>query len=382
MRIGIVCHPSIGGSGLIATQLGVGLAQKGHEVHFISRTRPFKLEENLKNVFFHCVEGIEYPLFDTALYTFSLTAKIVEVVSLHQLDVVHAHYSIPHSLCAFLASEISEIKFPTITTIHGTDVTIVGQDKPLYPLNEFSINKSTIVTTVSNFQRQYIKTHFDIKKSIEVIHNFVDIHSFTPKNFCRSVRQSFAEDDEKILMHISNFRSVKNTATVISVFQLVHQKIKSRLVLLGSGPDIEKIKALGTELDLLDKITFLGDINHVETILPIADCVIQPSFNESFSMVVLEAMACAVPTVSSNVDGIPEVVDEGVTGFMADPDDIVGLVSPILELFRNETLRAEIGNNGRKRAETMFNWDSKVNQYIDCYERAIGQSLKNECRVN
>lgn len=371
MRIGIVCHPSIGGSGLIATQLGIGLAEKGHEVHFISRTRPFKLDENLDNVFFHCVEEIEYPLFDTALYTFSLTAKIVEVVAQHHLDVVHAHYSIPHSLCAFLASEISAFKFPTITTIHGTDVTIVGQDKPLYPLNEFSINQSSVVTTVSSFQRKYIKSHFDIKNPIDVIHNFVDINSFNPNNFSLRTRQSFAEDDEKILMHISNFRPVKNTSAVISAFQLVQQKIKSRLVLLGSGPDLEKMKALGKELGLINNITFLGDITHVEDVLPIADCVIQPSFNESFSMVVLEAMACSVPTVSSNVDGIPEVVDEGVTGFMVDPDDIVGLASPIIELFSNEALRIDMGKQGRKRAEIVFSWDSKVNQYIECYEKAL-----------
>lgn len=370
MRIGIVCHPTIGGSGLIATQLGIGLARLGHEVHFISHTRPFKLVDE-KGIFFHCVEGIDYPLFDDPLYTFALTAKIVEVVERFDLDLVHAHYSIPHSLCAYLASEITTNKFPTVTTIHGTDVTVVGQDKPLYPLNRFSINKSTVVTTVSNFQRQYTKQEFNISKSIEVINNFIDLDVFSPKHASKERRAMIAADDEKILMHISNFRPVKNTDVVIKAFHMVQAKVNARLVLLGNGPDLIKIKQQCQQLGISDKVTFLGSVMHVEDIIPNADCIFQPSYHESFSMVALEAMACGVPTVTSNADGIPEVVEQGKSGFMSEPNDILAMSNHIIEIFRDARLQQSLGEYGRKRAEQKFAWSDKISEYLKCYENAI-----------
>ncbi len=355
----------------MATQLGLGLAQMGHEVHFISRTRPFKLLEGCKNVFFHRVEPIDYPLFSDPLYTFSLTAKIVEVAEKYELDVVHAHYSIPHSLCAYLACEISTIKFPTITTIHGTDVTVVGQDKPLYPLNQFSINKSTRVTTVSAFQRDYIKDNFEITKPIEVIHNFIDLDEFSPENRCLDVRRTLAHDDEKVVMHVSNFRAIKNSKAVIRAFDKALASVNARLVLLGSGPDIDAIKLECQRLEIIDKVNFMGDITHVESYLANADCIIQPSYKESFSMVVLEAMACAVPTISSNIDGIPEVVEEGVTGFMADPDDVKSLSGYLVQLLTDSKLQNMMGKKGRVRAANLFNPEEKISQYISIYQSAI-----------
>ncbi|WOH35954.1 N-acetyl-alpha-D-glucosaminyl L-malate synthase BshA [Thalassotalea fonticola] len=370
MRIGIVCHPTIGGSGLIATQLGIGLARLGHEVHFISHTRPFKLVDE-EGIFFHCVEGIDYPLFDDPLYTFALTAKIVEVADRYKLDLVHAHYSIPHSLCAYLASEITTNKFPTVTTIHGTDVTVVGQNKPLYPLNRFSINRSTVVTTVSNFQRQYTKEQFDISKSIGVIYNFIDLDVFSPKHASVERRRMLASDDEKILMHISNFRPVKNTEAVIEAFHMVQAKVNARLVLLGNGPDLRKIKLLCQQLGIAEKVTFLGDVMHVENIIPNADCVFQPSYHESFSMVALEAMACGVPTVTSNADGIPEVVEQGKSGFMSEPNDILAMSKNIIDILGDEQLQQRMGAYGRKRAEQNFCWADKIAEYVQCYEHAL-----------
>ncbi|WP_394200576.1 N-acetyl-alpha-D-glucosaminyl L-malate synthase BshA [Shewanella waksmanii] len=373
MRIGIVCHPSIGGSGLVATQLGLGIAKLGHEVHFISRTRPFKLLEDLDNVFFHSVEAIHYPLFTDPLYTFALTAKIVEVAEQYQLDVVHAHYSIPHSLCAYLAGEISQRKFPTITTIHGTDVTVIGQDKPLYPLNQFSINKSDKVTTVSAFQRDYIRQNFDIDNPIEVIHNFIDLSVFSPDNASKDVRRTLAHDDEKIIMHVSNFRAIKNTQAVVHSFNIVQQQLDVRLVLLGSGPDIDGLKVECQRLGILDKVSFLGDVTHVESYLANADCVIQPSYKESFSLVVLEAMASAVPTVTSNVDGIPEVMQDGETGLMADPDDIAGLAEHTVTILSDADLQQKMGRAGRLRAAELFNPEDKIAQYLTTYREAIAQ---------
>ncbi|MFT5790407.1 MAG: N-acetyl-alpha-D-glucosaminyl L-malate synthase BshA [Shewanella sp.] len=382
LRIGIVCHPSIGGSGLVATELGLGLAKLGHEVHFISSVRPFKLIEDSKQLFFHSVEAINYPLFSDPLYTFALTAKIVEVAEQYHLDVVHAHYSIPHSLCAYLAGEISTHKFSTVTTIHGTDVTIVGQDKPLYPLNKFSIHKSTKVTTVSAYQRNYIYSHFEKDKTIEVIHNFIDLNVFTPKTANVDVRRQMAKDDEKVIMHVSNFRALKNTDTVIRAFHLLLRKVSARLVLLGSGPYIDNIKEQCEKLDILQHVTFMGEVMHVESYLPNADCMIQPSYRESFCMVLLEAMACAVPTVSSNVDGIPEVVEEGVSGFMLDPDDALGMAKAMEVILTCPDKQLQMGQAGRRRARVLFSPQQKIGQYVDCYYDAIAEGDILPLQVN
>lgn len=371
MKIGIICHPSVGGSGLIATELGIGLAEQGHEVHFISRMRPFKLKEKEPNIWFHSVEIINYPLFEDPLYTFALTAKIVEVVDKFKLDIVHAHYSIPHSLCSFLASEITQHAFPIVTTIHGTDVTVVGRNKPLYPLNKFSIEKSNTVTTVSNYQREYTREHFNISKPIDVIHNFIDNTIFSPEHACINKRRELAQDDEKIIMHVSNFRPLKNTKMVIGAFAEIHKKVKSRLVLLGDGPEFSAMKAQCEALNISEQVTFLGNIKSVEKYIVNADCVFQPSYNESFSLVALEAMACSVPVVVSNVDGIPEVVIHNETGFLAGPDDKAAMVQHLLSICTDDKLASTLGLNGRKRALTHFSKKKLIDQYIDCYKSTI-----------
>ena len=373
MRIGIVCHPSIGGSGLIATQLGLGLASMGHEIHFISSARPFKLQANNDNVYIHTAEPIYYPLFSDSLYTFSLTAKIVEVVEQYKLDIVHAHYSIPHSLCVFLASEIVTRKFPTVTTIHGTDVTVIGQDKPLYPLNQFSINQSSRVTTVSAYQREYIKTNFDISKSIEVIHNFIDLDEFSPRQACSALRKTLANDDEKIVMHVSNFRPVKNIQAVLRSFKRLQDGVNARLVLIGSGPETTSVQQECQASGIVDKVSFVGDVAEIAPYIAIADCVIQPSHTESFGMVLLEAMACGVATISSNVGGITEVVEDGVTGFTAAVDDDELMANHMTRILSDPALQRQMGAKGRERAAKLFNPESKIMQYIECYESAIAE---------
>ncbi len=374
MKIGIICHPSIGGSGLVATQLGIGLAKKGHEIHFVSEAMPFKLHGNEENIYFHPVEAISYPLFNYSLYAFALTAKIIEVAEKYKLDIVHAHYSIPHSLCAHLAAEISTSRFKIITTIHGTDTTVVGLDKPLYPLNRYSIERSDVVTTVSEYQKKHTLEQFQLNKAIEVIYNFIDPQVFNPQLASSEVRQTLASDDEKIIMHVSNFRQPKNTFGVIKTFAKVVGTINARLVLVGDGPDMPEIKTLCQSLGIIDKVNFLGKRKHLESIIPNADCILQPSYHDSFGMVSLEAMASGVPTVTSDREGVPEVVEHGVTGYTADPDDHETLAAYLVDICSNSELQTRMGENGRARAMEKFLWDRQVEIYLKCYENCLNNT--------
>ncbi len=370
MNIGIVCYPSIGGSGLIATELGVNLAKLDHQIHFISYSVPFKLSVFDRNVNFHSVDPINYPLFNQTLYTFSLTAKIIDVVREYKLDLVHAHYSIPHSLCAHLAREVSGCDFKIITTLHGTDVTIVGQNKPLFSLNKYGIEQSDMVTTVSQFQKEHTNRYIGIANEIEVIYNFVDADIFrpVPKGKCR---ESLASPDEKIIMHISNFRSPKDPEGVINIFHEVLKKIEAKLVLIGDGPGIGEIKTLCKEFKICDNVCFLGKIDNVENLIPMADCILQPSLRESFGMGLLEAMSCEVPTVSSNVDGIPEVVVDGETGLMANPGDYKTLSEHVIKICSSVDWAKKMGKNGRRVAIERFNKDKIISEYLKCYENVL-----------
>ncbi len=372
MNIGIICYPSIGGSGLIATQLGLSLAKLGHQIHFISYSVPFKLSTFEPNVYFHEVEPINYPLFNQNLYTFSLTAKIIEVVNEYQLEIVHAHYSIPHSLSAHLAREVSKKNFKIITTLHGTDVTIVGQNQPLFPLNKYGIEMSDRVTTVSQFQKDHTRRYFDIKKEIDLIYNFVDTNVFKPgKGVCE--RSCLASTSQKIVMHISNFRQLKNPLGIINTFLMVKHQIEAKLVLVGEGPGLTEIKNFCSQHKLRDDVIYMGKIDRVESILPVADCVFLPSYMESFGMALLEAMSCAVPTVSSNVGGIPELVEHGKSGYYADPDDHELMAEYIVSICQSDSLAHQMGQEGRAIAETKFNQQDKVKQYVECYERELSR---------
>jgi len=371
MKIAIVCYPSIGGSGLVATELGLALAQRDYEVHFVSYSTPFKLRNYERNIFFHSVEGINYPLFNQSLYTFALTAKIIEVAEDHQIDVVHAHYSIPHSLCAHLAREISSRDFRVVTTPHGTDVTVVGQDKPLFPINRYGIQQSDAVTTVSDFQRQHTLRHFGIPNGVEVIYNFIDPAVFSPaaKSCCRSC---WLDEPGEIVMHISNFREPKNPDGVIRGFyHLLQRRPKAYLFLVGDGPGITHIKGLCKELQICKRVRYLGKVENVEGVLPLADVLLQPSFRESFGMALLEGMACEVPAVASDRDGIPEVIVDGETGFLTDADDHEGMAERLAELLGNDALRRRFAKAGRERAVEHFHKDRIVPKYEACYQRVL-----------
>ena len=374
MKIGIVCYPSIGGSGLIATELGIHLAKLGHQIHFISYSVPFKLSQFDRNISFHAVDPINYPLFNQTLYTFSLTAKIIDVVRDYDLDLIHAHYSIPHSLCAHLAREVCGKKFKIITTLHGTDVTIVGQNKPLYSLNKYGIEKSDRVTTVSEYQRQYTHKYFGTTKEIEVIYNFVNTEVFTPREKNHEPC-CLASQGEKIIMHISNFRQAKNPHGVIETFRRVLKKIKAKLVLVGDGPGIVEIRNLCRQYEICEFVQFVGKVDNVETVIPFADCIFQPSHLESFGMALLESMACEVPTVSSNVDGIPEVVKHGETGYCAPPEAYDQMAEFIVSICSSKDLAKKLGKNGRQRAISKFSQEKMVSQYLECYSSMLSNPI-------
>lgn len=373
MRIGIVCYPSVGGSGLVATELGMRLAERGHQVHFISYASPFRLPDDPDGIRFHQVDPINYPLFHQNLYTFSLTAKIVEVAEAHELDVVHAHYSIPHSLCAHLANEISSHHFRIVTTLHGTDVTIVGRDKPLFSLNRYGIEQSDAVTTVSHFQRDYTRRYFQLNVPVQVIYNFVDGNRFRP-DAADVPRDELAAADECIIMHISNLRAPKNPEAIIGAFRLAREQVKARLVIIGDGPEMVTIRKRCREYGICNSVNHLGNTRDVAAMLPLADVIYQPSYRESFGMVLIEAMACEVPTVSSDIDGIPEVVAAGETGLMADPDDHEALAAHLVALCRDTERRRAMGVAGRRRVLEHFNPDLIVPHYEDCYRRAMDGS--------
>lgn len=286
---------------------------------------------------------------------------------------MHAHYSIPHSLCMHLAREISDGDYCTITTIHGTDSTLLGQDKPLFPLNRFSINQSDVVTTVSHYQRQKIREGFGLEREIEVIHNFIDPESFRPELATLETHRTLAPDDEKIIMHVSNFREPKNTKGVVGTFAIAAEKLKARLVLVGDGPDTDEVKSLCHQLKVSNWVKFMGKINHVEALIPNADCILQPSHIDSFGMAALEAMASGVPAVTSNRDGIPEVVKHGETGYTADPDDHHALANYLVAVCSDQNLQDNLGKNGRKRAIEHFLWARQVDRYLACYQRCLDQ---------
>ncbi|RMD82456.1 MAG: N-acetyl-alpha-D-glucosaminyl L-malate synthase BshA [Lentisphaerae bacterium] len=373
LKLGIVCYPGIGGSGLVATELGLALARRGHDVHFISYAAPFRLRNMLDHVRYHSVDPIDYPLFRHSLYTFALTAKIVEILEDYDLDLIHCHYSIPHALCAHLAREITGKAVKIVTTLHGTDVSLVGIDKPLYPLNRYGIQQSDAVTTVSRFQAEFVRRHFDLDLPIQVIYNFIDPEVFRPDGEVDCCRSCLARPDEKIIMHVSNYRPPKNPEGVIRTFHKVHQRIKARLVLVGDGPGICTIRHYCREHELSDAVHFLGKHDQVERILPLADCVFLPSYREAFGMAILEAMACGVPTVTSHVDGIPEVVEEGVTGFMAAPDDHDALAEAIIRICSDDRLAREMGEAGRRRCVNQFHIDQIVPLYEALYRDILAR---------
>jgi len=337
MKIGIVCYPTFGGSGVVATELGKALAANGHQVHFITYNQPARLDFFSANLFYHEVSISKYPLFDFPPYELALSSKLVDVVRFEKLDLLHVHYAIPHASAAFMAKEILKtyhINIPVITTLHGTDITLVGRDPSYNPVVTFSINQSDGVTAVSEDLKQDTLNHFDIKKDIKVIPNFIDLSRFSLKPR-EHFKKAIAPGDERVLIHTSNFRKVKRTMDVIQIFKKVKEKIPSKLLMVGDGPERANNEKLCRELGIVDDVRFLGKQDAVEEILSVSDLFLMPSESESFGLAALEAMACKVPVVATNVGGIPELIEDRVSGFMSNVGDIDDMAKNALYLLED-----------------------------------------------
>jgi N-acetyl-alpha-D-glucosaminyl L-malate synthase BshA len=370
MRIGVVCYPTYGGSGVVATELGKALAARGHQIHFISYAMPMRLDGYLGNVFYHEVEMATYPLFEFPLYTPALASKIVEVTRFEKLDLVHAHYAIPHAISGFIAKQILNNGLKLITTLHGTDITLVGLEPSYLSVMKFSIEQSDGVTAVSRFLREKTTTNYGIEKDITVIPNFVDPEKYQ-RIRCDDIRAKFAPQGEKILVHVSNFRMLKRVPDVIKIFSEVRKKVPSKLILVGDGPDRSASELLARELALQEHVKFLGKQSELVPLLSSADLMLMPSQSESFGLSALEAMACEVPVISTSVGGLPELQIHGETGYIAEIGDIDRMARYAIELLTNTQKHALFSAAARQRAVNSFAIEKIVNQYEAYYEQCL-----------
>ena len=371
LRIGVVCYPSAGGSGIVATELGLAMAERGCAVHFISYAPPVRLKRYAENVQFHQVFTENYPVFHHPPYTLSLATKLVEVAREHSLDLFHVHYAIPHATCAFLAREmLGDRGIRTVTTLHGTDITLVGVQPSFYTTVRFSIERSDGVTAVSRWLRERTLQAFDLTKEIEVIPNFVDVDRFRPDRRLDRLG-SFREEGRKVVMHASNFRPVKNMPGVVRTFARIAEAMPANLVLVGEGPELPPTHALVRELGLEDRVFFLGMQDAIEDLLVQSDLLLQPSRHESFGLTALEAMACGVPVVTTNQGGTAELVEHGVSGFLADPDDHDGMARWAIETLRDPGRRIAVSEAARARAVERFEQRKIVDVYLDYYEKVL-----------
>lgn len=374
LKIGITCYPSLGGSGVVATELGKLLAEKGHEVHFITHSIPFRLGTFHKNIFYHEVEVNDYYVFRYPPYDLALASKMAQVAKMQELDLLHVHYAVPHAVCAYLAKQMLGSKLKVVTTLHGTDITVLGQDESLKDLIRLGINESDAVTAVSLDLINETRRALDISRDIDLTYNFVDKRVYYPRDVT-GLRGDFAEPHEKILMHISNFRPVKRVGDVVDIFARVRRKVPSKLLLVGEGPDLPKIQARIRSLDLEDHVRFLGKQDEIAQVISLADLLLLPSEKESFGLVALEAMACGVPTVGSLAGGIPELVQHGRTGYLANIGDTVAMADYAVNLLTDEALAARFREACLERACNDFCNDRITDQYEDIYYRVLG------CRV-
>jgi L-malate glycosyltransferase len=372
VKIGITCYPTYGGSGIVATELGMELADRGHEIHFISYALPMRLNRNVPNIHFHEVEVPAYPLFDHPPYTLVLATKMAEVAESQGLDLLHCHYAIPHSVSAFLAkSMLLPRKLPVVTTLHGTDITLVGSDRSYLPITRFSIDQSDGVTAVSHYLREETLNVIGAKSKIEVIYNFVNCDKYKPFQN-PELRRSLAPNNEKILIHISNFRAVKRPTDVVDIFAHVQRKIPAILLMVGDGPERSNAEWAAKNSGIDQKVHFLGKRENIEEWLQISDLLLLPSETESFGLVALEAMACEVPVVASKVGGLPEVVADGIEGFLVEPRDTETMAKRALTILADDYFRNEMAKKAREKAHRLF-CSKKI---IAAYEEFYGKIIK------
>lgn len=378
MKIAIVCYPTFGGSGVVATELGISLANRGHEVHFVTYRQPVRLELLNNSIYFHEVHVPEYPLFHYQPYELALSSKLVDTIKLHDIDLLHVHYAIPHAYAGYMAKKMLEeegIYVPMVTTLHGTDITLVGKHPFYKPAVNFSINQSDIVTSVSGSLKQGTLEIFDIQKEIEVIPNFIDKSKYK-NSFTDCQRSSMAKEGERIITHISNFRKVKRIPDVIKVFNKIQKQLPAKLIMVGEGPEKEGAERLCEDLGIANKVIFLGNSNEIDKILCFSDLFLLPSQTESFGLAALEAMINKVPVISSNTGGIPEVNIQGVTGFLSDIGNIDEMAENAMFILRDEKTLEEFKNNSVKEAEK-FDILKVLPLYEEVYKRAYKSRFNN-----
>jgi len=374
MKIGIVCYPTYGGSGVMATELGIGLSKVGHQVHFITYQKPVRLNSFYENVIFHEVESLDYPLFEFAPYESSLASKLVDVVRYEKLDLLHVHYAIPRATVAFLAKQIllkHGINIPVITTLHGTDITLVGINHAFAPVVEFSINSSDGVTAVSNSLKEQTLESFHIEKEIKVIHNFIDFERFN-KNNKDHFKKAIAPHGEKILIHVSNFRQVKRVGDVFDIFCRITSEMPAKLLLIGDGPLRSELEEKARARKDYENIRFLGKQDAIEELLSIGDLFLLTSEKESFGLAALEAMACEVPVISTNAGGIPEVNIDGVTGYMSEVGDVDDMAANALKILRDPEEHARFRARAYEQAKR-FDIKKILPEYEAYYEEVMHQ---------
>ena len=378
MKIGITCYPTYGGSGVVGTELGIELANRGHEVHFIAYQQPIRLNTEQPHIFFHEVTVSQYPLFEYPPYDLALATRMAEVAELYDLDLLHVHYAIPHSVSALLARQMlaaqhngKSRRLPFVTTLHGTDITIVGADRSYLPVTRYSIEQSDGVTAISEYLKKRTVQEFEIRNPIEVIYNFVNCDVYRRDPQAAERRSEFAGKDERILVHVSNFRPVKRLCDVIEIFDRIQKKVPSRLLLMGDGPDRSRAEWLVNQKGLRKKVEFLGKVDRVYEKLSIADLMLAPSEMESFGLAALEGMACEVPAIATAVGGVPEVIEHGRSGFLAEVGDVETMARCAIEILSDEHRLREMGKAARWEAQTRFCTSRIIPEYERFYERVL-----------
>lgn len=371
MKIGITCHPTAGGSGILATELGIALGQRGHEVHFLTYDPPFRLTKGHENVLCHLVEFVSYPLFKFPPFSQALTSRLCEVAEKYEVDLWHAHYAIPHAAATLQARDMlpPEKRFKLVTTLHGTDITLVGSDPSFYRLTRFAMEQSDAVTAVSHWLTDETQREFNLTKRPRTIYNFLNEEKFT--NNVKAPCE-FAREDEKIVMHISNFRPVKRVTDVVRAFKKVLDAVPARLVMVGEGPERMSAVGVAKQLGIRDRIEFLGRRANIDEIIPCADLVFQPSEHESFGLVPLEAMGCEVPVLATASGGICEVVEHGVTGYLCEVGDTDAMAEYAIDVLTNPEKAKEMGRKGRERVASLFSRERIVSEYEALYHELIG----------
>jgi N-acetyl-alpha-D-glucosaminyl L-malate synthase BshA len=376
MKIGITCYPTYGGSGVVATELGIELASNGHEVHFITYSQPFRLTGREHGIFYHEVPVSNYPLFEYPPYDLALATRMSEVAAYYQLDLLHVHYAIPHSISAYLARQMLAEKnrrLPFVTTLHGTDITLVGLDHSYLPITRFGIDQSDGVTAISHYLREQTVQQFKVKREIEVIPNFVNCDVYTPlTDETRAAgRAQYAEPGEKILIHLSNFRPVKRAVDAVEVFSRVAEQVPARLLMVGDGPDRSQAEWLARRKNIQERVHFLGKQASVNDLLPLADLMLMPSEMESFGLVALEAMACKVPTIATAVGGIPELIEDGLNGRLFPVGEVEAMAAAAIDLLGDNAKHAAMAEAGRKTAQQRFCASKIIPLYEGYYERVL-----------